>query len=983
MKCLAITLLAALAIAKAAPEIMPDVGAPLPGHVLVAFHEGMPAHDRWLREGETLPPETARWLGDEFLLPRLPRRYEEWGIRESWNSPVLVRLAADIALAPGRHRFLVRARGLGRLWVNGAIIARTQPPSGSTDGHNPVLPVQPPPLPGARPAADRQHEVFGDAVIGTDGKCRVIFETVVGGKNSRAESGELTVAVESADRKMFELLQPSSADAVPVPLTDNAVNAALTRIEASLTAHDDKTRRSAAASQDGFWAKRHAAARAWVEQHPAPPVPSENEHPVDAFIAAKIKRALAESAKMPPAEAEDFYKNVLPVLREQCFRCHGEKEKSGLRLNSRAAALKGGESGKAAIVPGDVAASELIARIRSGDEEERMPPKTHALEPEQIATLESWIKSGAAWPAPPVSREEVAAPPIVDDAAFLRRAFLDTVGVPPSESEARAFLADAAPDKRARLVDRLLADDRWADHWVSYWQDVLAENPNMLKPSLNNTGPFRWFLHESLRDGKALDRLVTELVLLRGSEREGGSAGFGYAADNDAPFAAKGHVVASAFLGIDLQCARCHDSPYHSTKQRDLYALAAMFERKPVTVPKSSTVPAGFFEKKARESLIKVTLKPGESIAPAWPFAKTTGCAEGASLTSLMQKPDDARERLAALITAPENTRFAQVVVNRVWRRFMGAGFVEPGHDWEGHDASHPELLDWLSREFVAHDYDMKYIARLILTSQAYQRAATGHNLKAAPEQRFFAAPERRRLTAEQVVDSLYAASGQAMNVEEISFDPDGRNPANVQISLGAPSRAWMLASLSNERDRPSLSLPRAQAVCDVLEAFGWTGSRQNPRTDRESDANVLQPGVLANSLVSTWITRASTGSALANLAVTSATPDALVDAVFLRFLSRPPTPEERAPFVKSLAMDFDTRVVPSAEIHAPEPLPRLSKITWSNHLMPDATKIQQEVERRARTGAPPDPRLRAEWREVFEDFVWSIVNTREFVWIP
>ncbi|MEO7319319.1 MAG: DUF1553 domain-containing protein, partial [Chthoniobacteraceae bacterium] len=890
------------------------------------------------------------------------------------------RFAADVALSPGRHRFLVRAHGLSRLWVDGAVIARTKPPGGSTDGHNPVQPVMDPPMPGLRPVGYAQQEVFGEAVIGADGKCRVIFETMIGGKDARAECDELTVAVQTDDGASFVLAQAAGCASTPVPLTEDAVTAQIASAERSLAALDDTTRRAAAASQDDFWKMRHDAARAWAHQHPAP-APSEDS--VDGFIRAKIERALADSAKTSPEVAKEFHSTVLPILREQCFRCHGEKEKGGLRLNSREAALKGGESEKPAVVPGDLAASEMIARIRSGDAEERMPPKGDGLKPEEIATLEEWVKSGAAWPAPPVTAEEVAPPPVVDDAAFLRRVSLDTVGVPPTENEVRAFLGNTAPDKRAKTIERLVSDDRWADHWTSYWQDVLAENPNMIKPSLNNTGPFRWFLHEALRDGKPLDRMITELLLLRGSEREGGSAGFGLAADNDAPFAAKGQIVASAFLGIELQCARCHDSPYHSTKQRDLYSLAAMFERKPVTVPKTSTVPAAFFEKKSRDSLIKVTLKPGESIAPVWPFAKTTGCADDGALDALMQNPGDFRERLAALITAPQNGRFAQIVANRVWRRLMGAGIVEPPQDWEGRTASHPELLDWLAREFVAHDYDVKHLARIVFNSQAYQRAAIGRNLKAAPELRFFSAPERRRLTAEQVVDSLYAASGQPMDVEEITFDPAGQNGAKVQISLGQPNRAWMFASLSNERDRPSLSLPRAQAVTDVLEAFGWTGSRQNPRTDRESDPNVMQPGVLANSLVSVWITRASRGSALANLAVESATPDALVDSVFLRFLCRPPTRDERAPFVKVLADGFATRLVSSAEMKEPTPLPRLSRITWANHLMPDATTINNEVERRARAGAPPDPRLRAQWREVFEDFVWSLVNTREFVWMP
>src|SRR5690606_3886082 len=151
----------------------------------------------------------------------------------------------------------------------------------------------------------------------------------------------------------------------------------------------------------------------------------------------------------------------------------------------------------------------------------------------------------------------------------------------------------------------------------------------------------------------------------------GGSAGFALAGENDSPFAAKGHIIASTFLGIEMQCARCHDSPYHSTTQRDLFSLAAMLSRKTVTVPATSRVPAGFFEKKGRESLIKVTLKPNEPVAPHWPFAATTGAADGNRIDRLVDDPKDTRERLAALVTSPENRRFARVFVNRIWKRLM------------------------------------------------------------------------------------------------------------------------------------------------------------------------------------------------------------------------------------------------------------------------------------------------------------------------
>jgi cytochrome c553 len=969
-------------IAKPAPAVMPELG-PLPtGRVLTTFHEGMPTHDRWLNEGEKLPAETLRWSGREFLLPRLPLRYDDWGIRTGWKPPVLARLAADVTLPEGKHRVVLRARGLSRLWMNGALVAATNPHSGDSGGHDPVLPLPAPPLPGLRPVGYGIQEVFGEVTVSSGETARFVVENIVGGRRYRAEPGELTVAVQTPDGRSFNVLQPVGAGE-PVPLTDAAVTASLGRIEASLADLDDRNRRAAAGTQEAFWNERHRVARAWAEQQSALPVPDGAPHPIDAFIAQKIERAVAEAARTPAADAQKFHGDVLPILREECFRCHGDKEKGGLKLNSRAAALAGGESKLPAVVPGRAAQSELIARLKHADEEERMPPNGDPLTPAQIATLTAWIDAGAAWPSPPLPPEAVALAPVVDDAAFLRRVYFDTVGVPPSEREVRAFLADGSADKRVRVVDRLLADERWADHWVSYWQDVLAENPSMLKPSLNNTGPFRWFLHEGLRDGKPMDRLVTELILLRGSEREGGSAGFGLAADNDAPFAAKGHIVATAFLGVEMQCARCHDSPYHSTKQRDLYSLAALFERKPVTVPASSTVPAAFFEGKARESLIKVTLQPKEVIAPSWPFAALTGAADDASLDALMRNPKDSRERLAALVTAPQNTRFAQVIVNRVWKRLIGAGFVEPAHDWEGHAPSHPELLAWLGREFVAQGYNLRHLARLILTSQAYQRAAIGKNLTASPEQRFFVATEPRRLTAEQVVDTLFAASGQPMDVEELTLDSDARRPADSFVSLGAPRRAWMLASLSNERDRPSLNLPKAQAVVDVLEAFGWTGSRQNPRTDRETDPNVLQPGVLANSPVSVWITRAAYGSELADLAVNAASPEALVESVFLRFYSRMPTPAERAPLVNALTPGFAARVLPAADVKPPRIPPPLPHVSWANHLAPDANTIKVELEQRTRTGPPADPRLRPAWREVFEDVVWSVVNAREFVWLP
>ncbi len=359
---------------------------------------------------------------------------------------------------------------------------------------------------------------------------------------------------------------------------------------------------------------------------------------------------------------------------------------------SRELAMKGGDSGEPAVAPNNLEGSSLVARIFSEDESERMPPSGN-LPAEEAQTLVKWIKSGANWDLTFSDQSFVKGKPL-PDSLWLRRLYLDTVGVPPTADELARIVADDRPTKYADAVDRVLSDDRYADHWISFWQDLLAENPNILKPSLNNTGPFRWFLHDSLRDNLPLDRMITELVMLRGSEREGGAAGFGMAADNDAPLAARGYVAMSALLGIQLQCARCHDSPYHSTKQQDLFSIAAMLSRSDVTVPKTSTVSPGFFENKGgRQSLIKVTLQPGVPVKPIWPFAEATGAKDSAELDRWLQDPKDSRERLALLMTCSDNQRFPKVMVNHLWKRLFGAGIVEPAHDWEAAQASDPELL--------------------------------------------------------------------------------------------------------------------------------------------------------------------------------------------------------------------------------------------------------------------------------------------------
>ena len=612
------------------------------------------------------------------------------------------------------------------------------------------------------------------------------------------------------------------------------------------------------------------------------------------------------------------------------------------------------------------------------------------------------------------AQRDVTARPVVDDLTFLRRLYLDTVGVPPTLDEIELFLADDVAVRRTRCIDRLLADSRWADHQVGYWQDVLAENPNLLKPTLNNTGPFRWWIYEAYRDNRPLDRFASELIEMRGSRWGGGPAGFAMASENDVPMAAKAHVIGSALLGVNFQCARCHDAPYHRWQQADLFHMAAMLQREPITLPETSTVPAAFFDGD-HDSLIEVNLQPGDTVAPEWPFKQIDGVptflwpqdqshgdapgevhvtgemVNGEKLpaarlangdpdkdqpTETVQPDHDTRTELAVRITS--SRRFAEVMANRIWQRLVGRGVVEPIDDWDGHTPSDPELLDTLADELITARYDVKAFTRLILTSRYYQREAVDQI-----DSDWFLGPYRRRMSAEQIVDSAVHRVGKSLDVGPLTLDHEGTYPRKTFLHFGTPRRAWELTTLANERDRPSLAMPRAQRVTDLLQAFGWRNARPGPLSYRQQAPNLVQPGLLAHGWLMTSLSRLCDASDVTHMALDATSADQLVTDLFLRFLTRYPTDEERTLYLATLEHGFDERVVPQSEWGDSVADERLRYVSWSNHLNAEANRIKLQLEDRVRRGPPPTRYLVPAWREGLEDAVWSLLNCPESVFVP
>jgi hypothetical protein len=215
-------------------------------------------------------------------------------------------------------------------------------------------------------------------------------------------------------------------------------------------------------------------------------------------------------------------------------------------------------------------------------------------------------------------------------------------------------------------------------------------------------------------------------------------------------------------------------------------------------------------------------------------------------------------------------------------------------------------------------------------------------------------------------------------------MDPEVRRGVTSFLNLGAPTRAWQFSSLSNDRDRPALSFPIAQSFVDVLTAFGWRESRSNPLSEREEAVTPIAPLTLANGVLGARIVRLSDDSALTALALVDQPVDQLVEAVFLRFLSRRPSPDESAPLVELLQPGYDKRRRSGSALPREQTAQRYrTAVSWSNHLSPEASRIKIELERRVREGDPPTPRLDPDWRERMEDVVWAVINTPEFVFIP
>jgi len=446
---------------------------------------------------------------------------------------------------------------------------------------------------------------------------------------------------------------------------------------------------------------------------------------------------------------------------------------------------------------------------------------------------------------------------LCDDATFLRRVFLDSIGGLPTVEEARAFHASAAPDKRERLVDRLLGltgdpsedlyNDRFAAWWSLKWADLIRNNSAVVGES------GMWALHnwlrESFRTNKPFDRFVTELVTAKGSVFASGPANYFRIANNPPDLA---ESTAQLFLGTRLQCAKCHHHPYERLSQADYYGFAAFFAR----VASKNSAEFGIF---GGETVVVVN-QSGEVAHPKTGVVMKPTPLEGDSL----ENPDDRRIALAQWLTARDNAWFARNVVNRYMAYLLGRGLVEPIDDIRStNPPSNPEMMNLLESEFRNSGFDIRRLMRFIMTSRLYQLDSQPEEGNAADE-RFYSHYRVKRLGAEALLDGIDEATGVRTK--------------HPNLPLG--TRAIELPDASAANTNPFLvtfGKPKRASVCEC------------ERTPDENLAQALH--TLNGDIVATKV---ADGSGRVAKLVASARPvPECIEELYLATLSRPPTAVE------------------------------------------------------------------------------------------
>lgn len=460
------------------------------------------------------------------------------------------------------------------------------------------------------------------------------------------------------------------------------------------------------------------------------------------------------------------------------------------------------------------------------------------------------------------------------DAEFVRRAFLDTIGVLPTPDEVRAFLADKRPDRRALLIDRLLERPEFVDYWALQLGDLFQnrkERDHDVR-GVKGVRAFHAWLRKQVLANRPWDELARDVLTTAGNTTDNPAVGYFLVTVGEHNEAQKSEVVASvaqAFLGTRIGCAQCHNHPLEKYTQDDYYHFSAFFsrirlERHDPKSGKPSVLHVRGKEPKDNEAKAPVGVsqpRTGQFLKPQ-PLDRTA---------TPIEPGEDPRVKLAAWMTDPKNEYFSGAMVNRLWRHFLGVGLVEPVDDLRASNPpTNPELWAALNKEFVGHRFDLKHLMRLILNSRTYQLASTTRPGNKA-DSKFYSHYYARRLPAEVLLDALSQSTGV----------PDQFPGYPVGLRAG--------------------QLPDPGLSSYFLSLFGRSERVTACACERNGEVTMPQLLHLQNGV--SVVQKIHSGDGRLAQRIKARRPDfEIIEEMFLASLSRPPSEKEQAAIRQALA---------------------------------------------------------------------------------
>ncbi len=609
-------------------------------------------------------------------------------------------------------------------------------------------------------------------------------------------------------------------------------------------------------------------------------------------------------------DAADFETTAAPVLLRRCVECHNDRDAAGgLVLTTATAARRGGDSGPA-FIPRDVDASLLLQRVEAGEMPPPRQGKPQPLSADERQALKEWISAGAPWPddrrldlferttevragrdwwslqpivrpAVPPSSDPATAPidafigrslsragfvpaPEADRATLIRRLYEDLWGLPPTTQEIDAFVAEASPTAYEQLVDRLLASPHFGERWARYWLD-LVRYADTSGYERDQEKPFAWkyrdWVVNAINDDMSYDRFVMEQLagdeLPDRTESTVIATGFlRLGTWNDEPNDANEykyerledlvHTTSTAFLGLSVKCARCHDHKFDPIAQEDYYRLANAFWTGAIEARGRELLGGPSADELGLANVLGWTdirrdppplhlLKKGDPLHPL-------GVVDPGQLSFLPKlagrlesPPAEAKSSLRRLqfarwLVDVQNPVTPRVAVNRLWQHHFGQGLVRSPNDFgfNGARPTHPELLDWLAAELVKNGWKLKPLHKQMVMSRTYRQASL-HPQQAFYSERdaanhFWWHAERRRRDAESLRDAMLAVGGQ---LDRRQGGPSFRPTLSAEAleGLSRKSGAWQASPATEQRRRSLYMYVQRSLLSPMMTTFDFADS--------------------------------------------------------------------------------------------------------------------------------------------------------------